>query len=703
MAKAPAPPTPTTGLQLPRSELMLSLGLLGLLAVFLVPLPPLLLDMLLAFNIAITILLLLVTLSVKQAMDFSVFPSILLLLTLFRLSLNVATTRLILLKGSAGHVVAAFGQFVVGGNLVVGLVIFLILVIIQFVVITRGAGRISEVAARFILDAMPGKQMAIDAEMNSGLINEGEARRRRQNLMRESEFYGTMDGASKFVRGDAIAAVIITATNLIGGIIIAVTKGMGITAALRTYSVLTIGDGLVTQVPALMVATTSGILVTKATSQSSLGQEIGAQFITSAGPVRLGGLILLGLSLMPGLPMLPFFVLGIVLVFSARQLARRAAAPAAAAASTTPGAPTKAKSPTDISADDFLQQDRISLEVGARLIPLVDPPTGSGLVDRVSGLRRDLARQGGVWMPAVRIRDNIRLDSNAYRILIGGREVARGSIRPGQWMAIDPGNARVTLQGEPTKEPAFGLPAHWIADADRQRAEFGGFTVVDALTVLITHLGEVVRKHAHELLGREDLKALIDKVRETSPAVVDELIPNVLTMGAVHRVVLLLLEERVPVSNLTRILEGLANHAPATKDVADLTERLRVDLGRSICDRFRDEQGRLRGLVIDPRLEMEFRRSIQNGQLTIDPAKLEQFVLKVATEARKASAKGQESALLCDASLRRHLRHILARSLNDLSVIAYQEIPTDMLMEPSAFIRHDDAPTMTVPKLDKAA
>jgi flagellar biosynthesis protein FlhA len=666
---------------------LLSLGLLGLLAVFLVPLPPFLLSLLLVFNIGVTILLLLVTLSVKQAMDFSVFPSLLLLLTLFRLSLNVATTRLILLKGDAGNVVAAFGQFVVGGNLVVGLVIFLILVIIQFVVITRGAGRISEVAARFILDAMPGKQMAIDAEMNSGLIDEAEARRRRQGLMRESEFYGTMDGASKFVRGDAIAAVIITATNLIGGIIIAVTKGMGIAAAMRTYSVLTIGDGLVTQIPALMVATTSGILVTKASSQSNLGQEIGAQFTSSVGPVRLGGLILLGMALLPGFPTLPFLALGVALVLFARRMTRKAATPAITAAAEIAGKP---KIPTDVSADDFLLQDRISLEVGARLIPMVNPPTGSGLVDRVSGLRRDLARQGGVWMPAVRIRDNIRLEPDAYRVLLGGREVARGTIRPGQWLAIDPGTARVALQGEQTKEPAFGLPARWVTDADRQRAEFGGFTVVDSLTVLITHLGEVVRRHAHELLGREDLKALVDKVRETSPAVVDELIPNVLTMGAVHRVLLLLLEERVPVSNLTRILESLANHALTIKDVADLTERVRIDIGRSICDRFRDDQGRLKGIVIDPRLELELRKSIQDKQLMLDPARLEQFVLKLAAEARKATARGQESALLCDTSLRRPLRHVLSRSLNDLSVIAYQEIPTDMLLEPQAFIRPED-------------
>lgn len=686
-------PTPTaTGTVLQRSELLLSVALLGLLVVFLIPLPAILLDLLLAFNLSATILLLLITLTVHQPLEFSTFPSLLLLLTLYRLALNVATTRLVLLNGYAGEIVLAFGKFVVGGNLVVGLVIFAILVIIQFVVITRGASRVSEVAARFTLDAMPGKQMAIDAEMNAGLIDETEARRRRQALMRESEFYGTMDGASRFVRGDAIAAVIITAVNLIGGIIIGLTKGMAVSQAIRTYSILTIGDGLITQIPALITATASGMLVTKATSESSLGQEIGRQFQRASGAVRLGSYILLGLSVMPGMPTIPFLVLGIILFSLSRQIrnvpatATTGAAPAAGGA-----AATSSGSPVEGYMEDFLQADRISLEIGAALIPLVSARRGPGLLDRIGGLRRDLARQSGLWVPAVRVRDNIQLEPQVYRVLISGREVTRGDVRPDLWLAIDPGGAaRITLTGETAREPAFGLPAKWIAESERNRAEMAGYTVVDAPSVVITHLGEVVRKHASELLSREDLKAMVDKVRETAPAVVDELIPNLITMGTLHRVLTLLLEERVPISNLARILESLAAHAPTIKDVSELTERVRVDIGRAVVDRFRDPTGRIRAIVLDPRLEVEFRRLVQGQQLSLDPARLEQLTVRLAAEVRKANARGHEVTLLCDASLRRAVRHAVARSLNDLSVVSYQEIPTDLLMEPVAVIRPDD-------------
>lgn len=678
--------TPTTGSRLPRSELIMSLGLLGLLAVFLVPLPPRLLDLLLAFNISMTVLLLLVTLSVRQALDFSVFPSLLLILTLFRLALNVATTRLVLLKGDAGHIVLAFGKFVAGDNLVVGLAIFLILVVIQFVVITRGAGRISEVAARFVLDAMPGKQMAIDAEMSSGLINETEARARRQALVRESEFYGTMDGASKFVRGDAVAAVIITAVNLIGGMILGMMRGMSLGAAARTFSILTIGDGLVTQLPALIIATTAGILVTKASTQSNLGQEIGAQLIGSLGALRLGGAITMAMALLPGLPTIPFLVLGATLLLVGRTLAR----PERPAAAVPDSQPPQTKPTSEVNVEDFLQPDRISLEMGARLIGMVEPARGAGLVERIAGLRRDLAKQNGLWMPAVRIRDNILLDPESYRILIGGREVARGQLRPNLLLAINPGGTALQLPGEETREPAFGLPAVWIAEADRSRAELSGLTVVDPLTVVITHLGEIVRRHAHELLSREDLKVLVNKVRETAPAVVDELIPNMLTMGTLHRVLVLLLEERVPISDLTRILESLANHAAATKDPAELTEKVRGDIGRAICDRFRDDRGRLRAIILDPRLEMELRRSVHGPHLNLDPTRLEGLIQKLAAEVAKTIAQGREAALLCDSGLRRPLRNSIVRSLRDLSVIAYQEVPTDYLLEPVAFIRPED-------------
>ena len=680
-----------------RSELVLSLALLGLLVIFLVPLPTIVLDLLLAVNLTATILLLLITLTVRQPLDFSTFPSLLLLLTLYRLALNVATTRLILLNAHAGNIVEAFGKFVVGGNLVVGLVIFLILIVIQFVVITKGAGRVSEVAARFTLDSMPGKQMAIDAEMNAGMIDEAEAKRRRTALMRESEFYGTMDGASRFVRGDAVAAIIITAVNLVGGFIIGLTKGMPLAQAIKTYSILTVGDGLVTQIPALITATASGILVTKATSGTSLGQELGNQFGAAAGPLRLGAIILLGLALVPGMPLIPFGLLAGGLYFLSRRFSAPPApkAPVLAAdgtpvlAAAAPGAAPK--SPVEGYLDDFLQTDRISLEIGAALIPLVSARRGPGLLDRIGGLRRDLARQSGLWVPAVRVRDNIQLDPPSYRVLLGGREVARGEVRPDLWLAIDPGGAtRVSLAGEEAREPAFGLPARWITDADRNRAEAAGYTVVDAPNVIITHLGEVVRRHAGELLGRDDLKAMVDRVRETTPAVVDDLIPTVLSMGTLHRVLILLLDERVPVSNLPRILESLAAHAPTVKDPGELAERVRTDIGRAVVDRFRDAGGRIRAVVLDPRLELELRRSVQGQQLVIDPSRLEQLTLRLSAELRKANARGYEVALLCDASLRRAVRHSLSRALHDLVVVSYQEIPTDLLMEPVAVIRPED-------------
>jgi len=702
MARAGAsnPLIPTSNLS-QRSELVLSLAMLGVLVVLLVPLPAFLLDLLLGFNLAITVLLLLITLSATRPLDFSVFPSLLLLMTLFRLALNVATTRLVLLHGhqgeyAAGYIVDTFGRFVVGGNLVVGLVVFLILVIIQFVVITKGASRISEVSARFTLDSLPGKQMAIDAELNTGSIDDKEARRRRELLMRETEFYGAMDGASKFVRGDAIAAVIITAINLVGGIIIAMLKGMPIATAVGRYSILTVGDGLVSQIPALIVATASGMLVTKATTQSSLGQEISEQVTLSSRPLTVGALIVLALAAVPGLQQAwyAFLPLALALFLAGRRLAARQARPAAEGqpgAAPGAGLPGTAGRPAaEIPLDDFLLVDRACVEIGARLIPLVDPKRGMGLIDRIGGLRRDLARKNGLWVPPIRVRDNIQLEADSYRILVGGREVARGQLRPDRWLAIDPGNTRVPVEGEATRDPAFGLPARWIAENDRQRAELGGFTVVDAPNVLVTHLGEIVRRHAHELLSREDLKTLVDKARESSPSVVDELIPNVLTMGQVHRVLTLLLEERVPISNLTRILESLANHAPATKDPIDLCERVRVDLGRAICDRFRDEQGKIHALVLDPRLELELRRAIHEKALVLDPARLEKLVVRLANEWRKATAKGQEVGLLADASLRRPLRLAVARSLPDLAVVAYQEVPGDLLLEPAALVKPED-------------
>jgi flagellar biosynthesis protein FlhA len=673
----------------PRSEIVLALALLGVLVVLLIPLPPVLLDLLLALNLGLTVLLLLITLSATEPLDFSVFPAVLLLMTLFRLSLNVATTRLILLTGHAGTIVAAFGNYVVGGNLVVGLVIFLILVIIQFVVITKGAGRISEVSARFTLDAMPGKQMAIDAELNSGAIDEVEARKRRKYLTREAEFHGAMDGASKFVRGDAIAGLIVTGINLVGGVILGLNRGMDVSQAIHTYSILTVGDGLVAQIPALIIATASGILVTKANSQSSLGQEIGTQFTTSTRPLLIAAAILMGLAAMPGLPKLPFVALAAGLWFITRQMNKPKPATTLAAAA-SPTREEAEKKTAEAVFDEFLQNDRARIEISVRLIPLLDPKRGTGLLDRVSGLRRELARSHGLWVPPIRVRDNMSLESEAYRFLIHGREVARGKVQLNQWLAIGTHDAPPPLEGEVVSEPAFGIPSKWIAEHQMARAELLGLTVVDAPGVMVTHLGEILRRHAAELLGREDLKILVDKVRATSPSVVDELIPNILNMGTLHRVLSLLLDEHVPISNLTRILESLSTHAPTVKDPGDLAERVRGDLGRILCDRFRDANSRFSALVFDPRVEMEFRRALHDRQLALESSRLEKLIVRLSNEWRRATFAGKETALLTDTTLRRPLRQTLARSLPELAVIAYQEVPTDFILQPVALIKLDD-------------
>jgi flagellar biosynthesis protein FlhA len=686
MASVTTAPTPTPLAQ--RSEIVLSLAMLGVLLVLLAPLPPILIDLLIALNIGITLLVLLITLSATKPLDFSVFPSLLLVMTLFRLALNVATTRSILLKGEAGSIVYTFGNFVVGGDLIVGLVVFLILVIIQFVVITKGAGRVSEVAARFTLDALPGKQMAIDAELNAGAIDETAARRRREALMRETEFYGAMDGASKFVRGDAIAGVIITGVNLVGGITLGLMKSMPIMGAVQKYSILTVGDGLVSQIPALIIATASGMLVTKAASQTTLGQEIGAQVTSSARPLLLGAVIMAGLAFVPGLPKIPFFVLAILLFFAARRLESAKNKPA----EVPPTEPTAPAKPTaEIPVHEFLQEDRIGVEIGARLIALVESKRGPGLLDRIGNLRRELARKSGVWVPPVRVRDNLQLEPEAYRILIGGRSVARGELRPNRWLAIDQGSGgRFVVDGEATKEPAFGMPARWIVENDRQRADLAGHIVVDAPSVLITHLSEIVRRHAHELLSRDDLKELIDRVRETSPAVIEDLIPAQLSMGTLHRILCLLLEERVPISNLTRILESLAHYAPQTKDPLELTDRVRIDLGRAICERFSDEQGKMHAVVFDPRLELELRRGMLDKNGVLDPARIEKIMVRLANEWRKAVVKGQEVALLTDVAIRRPVRQTLARALGDLAVVAYQEVPGGVLLDPVAMIKPED-------------
>ncbi len=670
-----------------RSETLLSVALLAVLVVLLVPLPTILLDMLIALNLGITILLLLITLSAKQPLDISVFPSVLLLMTLYRLSLNVATTRLILLNGDAGRIVSTFGGFVVGGSLVVGLVIFLILILIQFVVITKGASRISEVNARFTLDAMPGKQMAIDAELSAGTIDENEAHSRRQKLAREAEFYGAMDGAGKFVRGDAIAGLLITGINLIGGVILGLSHGLTIGEAFSQYSVLTIGDGLVSQIPALIIATTAGILVTKAASEASLGHEIGTQLLANQRPLWIGSGIMVAVALTPGLPKLPFILLAGLLVLFLRYYGGKVPKPET-------GEEEAKQHPNQTQDEDhlndFIQTDRLSLEIGTQLIPLVETRRTKGLKDRIASLRRDVTRKHGMWVPTIRIRSSIRMDAHVYRILVAGREVARGELRPDQFLAIDPGRTTLELEGEETTDPAFGLSAMWIRSGDRRRAELGGYTVVDAPSVLITHLGEILRRYSHELLSREDLQKMLDKVKENAPTVVDELKPDLVRMGVLHQVLVYLLKEGVPIANLTLILESVVHHAAQTKEPGELTELVRRDIGRIICDGFRDDNGRVRVIVLDPRLEMALRESGRDGNLALQPKELEKLIGVLSREWQKAGVQNQPAALLTDGQLRRMTRRAIERALPDLAVVAYTEIPGDLLIEPVAMLQVEE-------------
>ena len=687
-----ATPTITPGTStrhwLRQSETLLSFGMILGLVVMLVPLPQWLLDVLLAANLAATVLLLLVTLSAKRALELTVFPSLLLLLTLYRLSLNVATTRLILLEGDAGHIVTAFGNYVVGGQLVVGLTIFLILVTIQFMVITKGAGRIAEVSARFTLDAMPGKQMAIDAELNAGSINDKEARRRRDELSRETEFYGAMDGASKFVRGDAIAGLIITGVNLVGGIIMGMVNGMSFSQSVRTFSILSVGDGLVTQIPALVIATTAGILVTKTTSDDSLGDEIGGQLFTSRRSIWVGAGILGLIALMPGLPKLPFLGISAGMV----MLARRKSEPVVVAAPPEGTDPEKPGAPDDERhLDEFLLTDRAVVEVGARLVPFIQSKRVKGLSERITALRREFSRSQGLWVPPIRVNSNLTgLQPEEYRILVAGRRVAGGELRTEQLLAILPEGRQVTVAGEPTTEPAFGLNARWISLESRRSAEIQGCTVVDPLSVMITHLGEVLKNFAHELLTREALKQMLDRAREFAPTIVDEIKPETIRMGTLHQVLVQLAEDRIPLADITLILESIVNHAPQSKSSEELTDHVRVDLGRLVCERFRASDGRLRVIAMEPKLDTRMRQSLHQDQLALGAGPLTRLIEAIGKAARDSDRRQLPLALLVDQKVRRPLKRLLARTSPEVGVIAYQEVPNDLIIDSAVMLQFDD-------------
>lgn len=674
---------------LQRSELWLSASFLVMLIVLIIPLPTVLLDMFLACNIAAAILLLLVTLGARKPLDIASFPSLLLLLTLFRLSLNVATTRLILLDANAGKIVLTFGDFVVGGNLVVGVVIFLILVTIQFIVITKGATRISEVNARFTLDAMPGKQMAIDAELNSGAIDEKEARERRKGLTQEAEFYGAMDGASKYVRGDAIAGLIIMVVNILGGVILGVSDGQAISDALQIYSILTIGDGLVSQIPALVIATSAGILVTKSASDSNLGDEINQQVSGAYRSLYLGPVILLLIAFTPGFPKVPFIMLA-GMIFAFVFYAKQREVQREQEAEQEPEPPGPVQTPEEKGLQKFVQPERIIIEIGAGLIALAEPKKGKGIAERISTLREDVAIEHGFWVPAARIRDNLQIGVNEYRFLICGREIARGQVFVDDFLAINPGNIKAELEGEPIRDPAFDLPAKWIPESARRRAEVLGFTVVDAPTVLITHLSECLRKHAHELLSRQDLQAMLEKLKEIAPTTVEEIKPDTIRPATLHQVLLHLLRERISITALEKIVESAVQFGPQIKDPVQLTEKIRGGIGHIICDRFRDINGNVRVIILEPRLEHHFRENVNGESIVLRPDQLEKLIMELQAKWEASRLKNQIATVLVDSSIRYPLHRTVFRSLPEVSVVAYSEIPSDMRIESVGMIRYED-------------
>jgi len=668
------------------SDIAMAVAVVGILITLVIPLPTMLLDVLLTVNIAFSLTVLMLVLSAKTPLEFSTFPSLLLCATLFRLSLNVASTRLILLEGDAGEVIHAFGNFVVGGNLVVGLVVFLILVIIQFVVITKGSGRISEVAARFTLDAMPGKQMAIDADLNAGLITEEVARDRRKMIGNETEFYGAMDGSSKFVRGDAIAGIIITLVNIFGGMIVGLLGKMSISEAIRTYSILTVGDGLVTQIPSLIIATAAGILITKTSSDSSLGHDLAGQLLSRPKSLLIASGILMFFGMIPGLPKVPFFILSVVCA-SIYFLSRSSAAEKGAEEKTgkTEKETEKKRLPEPAKEVKVPRVDRISVEVGYQLVPLVDPSKTGGLLDRISGLRRQFARKLGFVVPPIRFKDNVQLDSNTYSIRIKGEEVARGELMTGHLLAIDSGAASGALPGIDTTEPAFGLPAKWIEEQQRHTAELSGFTVIDPASVLITHVSETLKTHSHEIISREDVQGLVEDLKQTAPTVVNELIPNIMTLGAVQKVLRALLKEGIPICDLGTVLESLSDHASTCKDTAVLAEFVRQTLSRTICSQHVDQDGVLQTVSLDPSLEQEIARTVQTsdqgGGVAMEPHLAQQFFEELPKVLQKAMAAGSDVVLLTSAAIRRHVKTLTTRVLPGLAVVSYNEIAPGVEVE----------------------
>jgi flagellar biosynthesis protein FlhA len=666
-------------------HLVIPIAVMAILLMMTMPVPRTLLDILISLNITLSIIIVLVSMYILQPVNFSVFPSLLLIVTLFRLALNVASTRLILLHGAegtdaAGKVIQSFGQFVVGGNYLVGIVVFLVLIGIQYIVINHGAVRISEVTARFTLDAMPGKQMSIDADLNAGLIDENEARERRAQIAREAEFYGAMDGAIRFTSRDAVASGLILAINIVGGLLIGVFQfGMPLADAARRFTILTIGDGLVTAIPSLLISVSGGIITTRAASESNLGEDVATQLFRNPVPVAISAGFLFFFGLLPGMPRLPFLLLSIVTGVVALRTKRKQESEQLIV-DRERAEKAEADKPKE-RIERLLKVDPLGLEVGYALIRYVDANQGGDFLNRIKSIRRQTALDLGIVVPPIHITDNLQLEPRAYSLLLKGVEVARGELVPEHCLAINPGTAQAEIGGSPTLEPAFGLEARWIKPAERERAQLAGYTVVDPTTVLATHLSEIVKSHAHELLGRQETKGLLDAVAETHPKVVEELVPKVLSIGEVQKVLQSLLKERVSIRDAVSIFETLADYGAMTKNVNILTEYCRQALGRSICRQYQNEANELMVFTVSSEIEKSIADAIvhteQGSYLGLEPRLAKDIMLRIRRTVESGTSS-KNPVLLCSANVRMYVRQLIERYLPAAAILSHNEIPPNL-------------------------
>ena len=682
------------------SDLALVFFMFGTLLVLIVPVHQVVMDMLLGVSLALSLLTLLVILFIKNPSDFTGFPTLLLIFTLYRLGLNVATTRLILSEADAGELIDAFGEFVVSGSFVVGIVIFLILTVINFVVITKGAGRIAEVAARFTLDAMPGKQLSIDAELDKGYITVEEAIDKRRSLQQQADFYGAMDGASKFVRGDAIAAILVTLVNIVGGLAIGVFEnGMPVGEALETYTRLTIGDGLLSQVPAIVTSTAAGVLVTRAASRQELGQSLGKQLFFSQRVMAILCGTMLIMAAVPGFPKFPFLALASVFGFIAYGLREGGILREAFDEMDKEDSATKKKEDAkkqaetggpDEALENLLQVDTLMIELGYGLVGLADPAKGGDLLQRITGVRKSFAQEMGFIVPSIRLRDSLKLSPNQYQFLMRGQVIAQGDVMPGHWMAMNTANSSVVLKGVPTTEPVFKLPATWVDEVERRNAEMAGYTVVDSSSVMVTHLSESIRRHSYQILTRQDVQVLLDNLKDDHPALINELIPNMLNIGQIQRILQNLLAEVIPIRNLVGILERVADHAAATKNPDELSEQARRVLGPEIVKPFLTDENEVQAVTMEPWLEEEIAKGLQKSAtesvLFMEPKLAQHMTHHLATAVQPMIGAGQQPVVLCSTQVRLGLRRFFASNFPEIAFVAYEELPPKVAIQSTTAI-----------------